>query len=152
MASKSVNESADSSANMSIRGAHDGGTTIPVHQEEVHVSTRLVETGRGVRVHKSVTEQPHAIDQMLMHDDIVVEHVAIDMIVAADQAPSTRYEGDTLIVPILEEVLVVEKRIRIKEEIRIVRSRRETHHTETVSLKSEQVHIERFDDSARQQS
>jgi uncharacterized protein (TIGR02271 family) len=139
-------------ANESVSEAQDGRTTIPVHQEEVHISTRMVDTGRGVRVHKSVTELPHAIDQMLLHDDVVVEHVAIDMIVAADQAPTTRYEGDTLIVPILEEVLVVEKRIRIKEEVHIIRSRRETHHIETVSLKSEQVHVERFDESARQHS
>jgi uncharacterized protein (TIGR02271 family) len=138
-------------ANEAPGGRQHGRTTIPVHEEQVRVSTRMVDTGRGVRVHKSVTEQPHVLDQVLMHDDILVEHVAIDMIVAADQAPATRYEGDTLVVPILEEVLVLEKRVRIKEEIRIVRSRRETHHAETVTLKSEQVQVEHFDESAAQQ-
>jgi len=33
----------------------------------------------------------------------------------------TRYEGDTMIIPILEEVLVVEKRLLLREEIRITR-------------------------------
>jgi stress response protein YsnF len=71
----------------------------------------------------------------------------VDRIVPLDAAPSTRYEGDTLVVPVLEEVLVVERRVRIKEEIRITRTRREEHHAETVMLKSEQVSVERFDEA-----
>jgi len=68
----------------------------------------------------------------------------VDRIVAAGDAPQTRYEGDTLVVPVLEEVLVVERRVRIKEELHITRVRREERHLETVMLKSEQVSVERF--------
>ncbi|GAA5231440.1 hypothetical protein GCM10025794_34850 [Massilia kyonggiensis] len=49
-------------------------------------------------------------------------------------------------MPILEEVLVVERRLRIKEELHITRTRREEHHVDTVMLKSEQVSVERFDE------
>ena len=99
-------------------------------------------------MHKKVTERPHAIDEILHADVIEVSHVLIDKIVSLDDAPASRQEGDTLIIPILEEVLVVERRLRIKEEIHITRTQREEHHSETVLLKSEEVSIERFDDAS----
>ncbi len=117
--------------------------TVPVVQEEMRVGVRTVDTG-GVRIHKTVHEHPHNIDEALLRDAVDVKRVVIDKIVSLSEAPQSRQEGDTLIVPILEEVLVVEKRLRIKEEIHITRSQRTEHHSETVILRSEQVTIERF--------
>jgi uncharacterized protein (TIGR02271 family) len=122
--------------------------TIPVHQEELHIGTRTVDTGRGVRITKSVTEHPVDIDEILRHDELSVTHVPIDRIVAPGDAPVSRHEGDTLIIPILEEVLVVERRLRIKEELHITKAQRETRHAETVFLKSEEVSVERFDEAS----
>ena len=119
---------------------------VPVVREDAWVEKRIVDTGRGVRVHKTVAEHPCQIDENLLRDDVEVSHVPVDRIVPLDQAPATRYEGDTLVVPILEEVLVVERRLRIKEELHITRIRREERHVESVLLKSEQVRVERFDE------
>jgi stress response protein YsnF len=119
---------------------------VPVSREEAWVEKRIVDSGRGVRIHKTVAEHPCQIDERLLRDEVEVSHVPVDRIVPLDQAPATRYEGDTLVVPVLEEVLVVERRLRIKEELRITRTRREEHHAETVLLKSEQVSVERFDE------
>jgi uncharacterized protein (TIGR02271 family) len=121
---------------------------IPVHEERLSVATRTVDTGCGVRIHKSVVEHPVTIDEHLLHDAVEVRHVPVDRIVAADETPATRYEGDTLVVPVCEEVLVVERRIRIMEELHITRTRHLQRHVETVTLKSEQVRVERFDDTA----
>jgi uncharacterized protein (TIGR02271 family) len=118
-----------------------------VFREEVQVDKRSVDTGRGVRIHKTVAEHPCHIDERLLRDEVEVTHVPVDRIVPLDAAPATRYEGETLVVPILEEVLVVERRVRIKEELRITRTRREEHHAETVMLKAEQVSVERFDEA-----
>lgn len=119
---------------------------VPVIQEEAWVEKRIVDTGRGVRIHKTVAEHPCQIDERLLRDEVEVTHVPVDRIVPLDQAPATRYEGDTLVVPVLEEVLVVERRLRIKEELHITRTRREERHVDTVMLKSEQVGVERFDE------
>ena len=126
----------------------EGAFTIPVHQEELHVGTRTVDTGRGVRVSKSMTERPYQVDEILRHDEINVIHVPIDRIVATDEAPESRQEGETLIIPVLEEVLVIERRLRIKEELHITRVKREEHHSETVFLKAEEVAVERFDEAS----
>jgi uncharacterized protein (TIGR02271 family) len=119
--------------------------TLPVFEEQLSVGTRTVDTGRGVRIHKTVAEHPVTVDERLLRDETVIEHVPVDRIVAPGEAPTTRYEGDTLVVPVLEEVLVLERRVRIKEELHITRLRHEQPHHETVMLKSEQVDIERFD-------
>jgi len=121
--------------------------TIPVVAEQLAVGTRTVDTGRGVRIHKTVVEQPVTIDERLVREEVEIKHVAVDRIVAPEEAPTTRHEGDTTIVPILEEVLVVERRVRIKEELHITRIQREETHREAVVLKAEQVSIERFDES-----
>jgi uncharacterized protein (TIGR02271 family) len=120
--------------------------TVPVRQEQLHVATRLVDTGEGTRIHKTIVEKPYEIDEALLRDEIVVKHVAIDKIVALSDAPSPHHEGDTFIVPVLEEVLIVEKRLRIKEELHIVKKTHEERHVETVTLKSEDISIERFDE------
>jgi uncharacterized protein (TIGR02271 family) len=120
---------------------------VPVVAEQLAVGTRTVDTGRGVRVHKTVVEQPVTIDERLARDEVEVRHVPVDRIVALEEAPANRYEGDTLIVPVLEEVLVVERRVRIKEELHITRIRREEQYQEEVTLRAEQVRVERFDES-----
>jgi stress response protein YsnF len=120
---------------------------VPVVQERLEVGTRTVDTGRGVRIHKCVAENPVTIDERLLRDEVEVSHVPVDRIVAPEEAPAVRYEGETLVVPVLEEVLVVERRLRIKEELHITVSRREERHVETVMLKSEQVRVERFDEA-----
>jgi len=119
--------------------------TMSVLQEKISIGTRTVDTGRGVRISKTVSELPFEVNEILHHDEISVRHFPIDRIVAIGDAPASRYEGDTLIIPIVEEVLVVERRLRIKEELHVTTTRRDEHYAETVMLKSEQVHVERFD-------
>lgn len=122
---------------------------IPVIEERLAVGTRVVDTGRGVRIHKTVGEQAVAVDEGLLRDELHVEHVPVGRVVGAGEAPATRYEGDTLVVPVLEEVLVLERKVRIKEELHITRVRHEERHAETVSLKAERVEVERFDEALR---
>jgi stress response protein YsnF len=125
----------------------DGRIVLPVIAEEVHGGVRQVDTGSGVRLHKTVTEQPCQIDQALLRDAIEVKRVPVDRVVALSEAPAARQEGDTFIVPVLEEILVVEKRLRIKEEVHITRTARQEQYADTVVLRTEHVEVERFGNS-----
>lgn len=136
----------EKSKSLADRNTGDDELVVPVRQEQLRVDKKRVDTGQGVRVHKSVVEQPCRIEEALLSDEIIVTHVPIDKIIPLSDVPESRYEGDTLIVPVVEEVLVVEKRLRLKEEIRIDRKQRTEHYAETVQLKSEEISIERFDD------
>lgn len=124
-----------------------GKLVIPVMQEEMSVGKQRVDTGRGVRVHKTVVQTPNIVEHELQQDVLDIQHVPCDRLVDASDLPAVRYDGDTLVIPVLEEVLVVQKQLRLKEEIRITRSSQTVTGRETVMLRTEQVDIERFDDS-----
>ena len=134
-------------ATNSPENVEDGTLVLPVVREELQVGVRQVDTGSDVRIHKTVSEQAHHIDQSLLRDAVEVKRVPVDRIVALSEAPVARQEGDTLIVPVLEEILVVEKRLRIKEEVHITRTTRQEQFTDTVFLRTEHVSVERFGDS-----
>jgi uncharacterized protein (TIGR02271 family) len=114
---------------------------VPVIAEELHVQARPVETG-GVRITKSVHEREEVLDEPLWGEKIEVERIAVNRVV--EHPPAIRHEGDTMIVPILEEVLVVEKRLMVKEEIHITKQRVEKHAPQRVTLRREEAVIERM--------
>lgn len=120
-------------------GSNELVAVIPVIQETIRVEKREFESGKVV-VHKTVMERDEAVEVLLRQQDLSVERVPIGRVV--QEAPQTRQEGDTLIVPILEEVLVVEKRLVLKEELHIRKQSSERMEQQTVRLRSEQVKIE----------
>jgi uncharacterized protein (TIGR02271 family) len=120
---------------------------IPVYEEQLQVDRRTIDTGSGVRVRKSVSQREEVVDVPLECDELEVVRIPVDRTLAAGEHAVARHEGDTLIVPVLEEVLVVEKRWRLKEEVRITRHRREAHAAHRVVLRSETVTAERFNEN-----
>ena len=109
-------------------------------EERATVSKRTVETGR-VRVSTRVEEHQELIRETLRHDEVVVERVPMNMIVQT--APAVRREGGTMIYSIVEETLVLEKRLLLKEEIHIIcTSRLETIEQE-VTLRAMHADVQR---------
>jgi stress response protein YsnF len=89
---------------------------IPLVEEELRLDKREVTTGK-VRV-RTVTDVVEEVAQASLDEETVeVTRVPIDRMV--DRAPDIRTENDVMIVPIMEEVLVVEKRLVLKEELHI---------------------------------
>jgi stress response protein YsnF len=118
---------------------------IPLHIEEVSVSRRMAE--RNVRVHIRTVSHDRVIDEPLVHEKIEIERVAIGRQV--DVVPPDREEGDTTIISVVEEVLVVERRLILKEEIRLRRVRTTEQYQELVTLRDQQVVIERSEPGER---
>jgi uncharacterized protein (TIGR02271 family) len=115
---------------------------LPVMEETLAVDTRRVETGR-IRIHKTVHEREELVDPPLLREEVVIERVPVNRVV---EGPiPVRYEGDTMIVSLLEEVLVVETRLLVTEELRITTRRTETHRPVPVTLRREDVTIEQID-------
>lgn len=120
----------------------DTGTlTFPVTEERLTLHKRKVETGR-VRIVKRVAVHDESIDQPLVRETVQVERVPVNRVI--DQPVPVRYEGDTMIVPVFEESLVVEKRLILKEELRITKRRDESHQSQRATLRREDVSVERL--------
>lgn len=120
----------------------DDSIVMPLIAEEIEVGKRRVETGK-VRVRKTVRTTEQVVDEPVFREEVEVERVAINRVL--DAPVGSRQEGDTLIVPLLEEVLVVEKRLILREEIRITRRRTEQRSAQSVTLRSEEATVERVD-------
>ena len=92
---------------------------IALVEETVHIEKKVVETGR-VHVRTFVDEEQVMLRDALNREIVDVERVPIGREV--EVAPTVREEGDFLIVPIVEERLVVEKRLFLVEELRLRRT------------------------------
>jgi len=119
---------------------HSDTVIVPVIQEELTVEKRVVEHGR-FRINKQVQEHEEVVDEPLWRDDVDIQHVPVNQ-PWSGPPPAMRYEGETLILPLLEEVLVIEKRLMFKEELHIRRIQKTVHEPQTVVLRSEDVTVE----------
>ena len=117
------------------------GQVVPLLAEQLDVRMRRVETGR-VRVTKRVETHEEQVDLPTVRDTVTVERVPIEQFVHA--VPAVRHEGDVTIIPVIEEVLVVEKRLMLLEEVRLTVRRTVTHDSQTVTLRKETAHVERL--------
>jgi uncharacterized protein (TIGR02271 family) len=122
--------------------------TVPVLEEQISVSLKTVETGR-VRLVKQVKEEEIMVEAPLLYDQTLVERVAINQHV--EFAPEVRYEGDTMIIPVMREEVVVTKRLVLVEEIRVTKQQVSSVSTQPVLLRQETITVERIPSDPLQQ-
>jgi stress response protein YsnF len=113
---------------------------VPVSEEVLELGKRQRQTAI-VRVETSTHEDEVPFEADLATDEVVVERVAVDRFVATP-VPD-RWEGETLVISVMEEVVVVEKRLKVVEEIRVSRKRRSRHVRRTATRRRQQVVIRR---------
>lgn len=129
--------------------SESGPTTtdrIPVIEERIRVDKRVVETGRVV-IRKRVTEHQEHVAIPLNHDEVNVDRVPINRYVEVPPE-AIRYEGDTMIISVLEEVVVVEKRLMLVEELHVTKRQIQTEEMHQVTLRTEEVTVTRQPDTA----
>ena len=119
---------------------------IPVAREEASIARNVVETGVA-SVRKLVRERVEVIDEPMLHDEVDIEHVTINRAVDAPEPP--REEGDVLVIPVYEEVVIVRRQWVLKEEVRLRRREVQSRHREEVVLREEEAVVERHPPGAR---
>jgi uncharacterized protein (TIGR02271 family) len=116
--------------------------TIPVIEENLHIDKKLVEKGK-VKIRKTVIEEDVAESFPAYHENVTIDRVEINKYV--DAVPEVRNEGLTTIIPVIKEVMVVEKKLMLVEEIRITRQRDEVSVEIKDKVRKERVEITRTD-------
>jgi uncharacterized protein (TIGR02271 family) len=114
---------------------------IPVVEEQLVIDKRVVEKGR-VRISKKVRETDETVNIPLIQENVSVERVPINQYVA-EPPPPVRYEGNVMIIPVLREVVVVEKRLVLIEELRVTKQQTQTQETQKIRLRKEEVNVKR---------
>jgi uncharacterized protein (TIGR02271 family) len=115
---------------------------LPVIEEQLDVSVH--QKTSGVRLTKQVQEREELVDEPTIVEELEVERVPRNQVL--DGPVSVRQEEDTLIVPLVEEVLVLEKRMVLREEVHITKKRRHVRSPQRVILRREEVLVERSED------
>ncbi|MGI8959793.1 MAG: YsnF/AvaK domain-containing protein [Bryobacteraceae bacterium] len=117
---------------------------VPVVNEELHADAVPVQTG-GVRVTKYVESNDEILEQELRKGRVEVERVKTDRVVDGPQ-PVQRL-GNTLVVPVVSEVLHVEKRWVVTEEIHLTQIEERETVQQTVTVSHEEAEVERLDEA-----
>jgi uncharacterized protein (TIGR02271 family) len=131
-------ESEESKNEKKPAGKAGSSLVIPVLEEQAQIGKQVIESGR-LRITKSVQEQEELVNLAITHEEHQVERVPVNQYVDTPP-PAVRYEGDTMIIPVLREV--VEIRLMVVEEIHITKRQVQTQVNQPVTLLKEEVKVE----------
>jgi stress response protein YsnF len=123
--------------------APPGEVVIPLAEEAVSVSKREVDTGR---VQVALTTQVETViaRETLRGRRVEVERVPVGRTLAeGEAAPVSHEEGDTLVIPIVEETAVVVKRLVVREEVRLRFVPTEQPFEQAVDVRRQHATVER---------
>lgn len=120
---------------------------IRLHAEEATIGKQRKVTGR-VKVTTITRQHEQLLEEMLERDRIEIERVPVGRQV--EHTPPVREEGDSLVIPIMEEVVVVERRLVLKEEVHVRRKRETQPYQERVIVRKQEAVITRLPDETNQ--
>ena len=115
--------------------------TLALFAEDLSINKETAETGR-LYVSKKTLTRDADVDEDLIREDAIVETVPRGHRIYA--MPATRVEGNTAIIPVVEEIVFTEKRLILKEEIRVTRRRTTEHFHDTVTLRHREAVVTRL--------
>lgn len=111
--------------------------------EQLKINKRVVELGR-VLVRAEVETRPYILETLLHAEEVNVVRMPIGIVV--DEVPEIREEDDVLVVPIVEEQLVVQTKLVLKEELHIKTSTNSVPVRRVIPLRSEHATVTRLDE------
>jgi uncharacterized protein (TIGR02271 family) len=120
---------------------------IPLHEEQASIEKRQVVTGR-VQVLTVTHSREELVEQLLQRERVEIERVPVGQVV--QEVPQVREERDVTIIPVVEETVSVERRLVLKEEIRIRRIRETQNYQERVVLRRQEAVITRGPGDSKQ--
>ena len=119
---------------------------ISVIAERLSVTKRVVDSGSGVRLRKVVHRDLVDVVEPLALENLEVRRVSVNREV---EGPiGIRYVGDTTVFSILEERLVIRKQLVLVEEIHVTKVSQTDRTSSQVSLRREEIIIERQDSAS----
>lgn len=123
----------------------DNEAVLPLVEEVLRLGKRRVETGR-VRISVSTTTDERLVRETLRSKRADVEHVQINRdLLEGEAAPVARWEDDgTVVVPVVEEVLIIERHLVLREEVRLRLVAVDEVIEQPVTLRRQQATVERL--------
>jgi len=124
-----------------MKRKNENAPSLNILQEEANIDKKIVESGK-VYIHKKVQETDEEISVPVSHESVTIKKVTVNKYV--DVAPLVRNEGNTTIIPVIKEVLVIEKKLLLVEEVHVIKEVIETTEEHTIPLRKEEIEVERY--------
>jgi len=124
-----------------MKRKNENAPSLNILQEEANIDKKIVESGK-VYIHKKVQETDEEISVPVSHESVTIKKVTVNKYV--DVAPLVRNEGNTTIIPVIKEVLVVEKKLMLVEEVHVIKNIVEKTEEHTIPLRKEEIEVERY--------
>ncbi|MDQ3706398.1 MAG: YsnF/AvaK domain-containing protein [Chloroflexota bacterium] len=114
---------------------------VPLIDEHLEVRKHWVQSGEVV-VRRSVQTSQQTIPVELQYEEVQVDRVPVNRPLGEGEQTQPWWDGEVMVVPVIEEEIVVSKRLVVREEVRI--SKRKSVRQETVSdtIRNQQLHID----------
>lgn len=125
----------------------DNVTVIPVVAERLSAEAAPVQTG-AVRVTKRVVGEDQVVEQQLRKEHAEIKRIRVNRPVDGPQEPYR--SGNTLIIPVMAEVIQIEKRLVVAEEIHITKYEELETVTQDVTVSHEEAEVQRFNEMGEQ--
>lgn len=114
--------------------------TLTLAEEQAEITkTKVVD--RRVRLTRTTHAEEKVLETELSQEQVVVEHVLKNVPVEENNIPQVREEGDTLIIPVIEEQVEIIRRYVLKEEVHIRKVKKTEPYQETVILRRQEFDI-----------
>lgn len=121
---------------MNVSGGDETARGVPVIEEELQVGTEEVTTERTV-----VREDEHVVDEPVREKRVEVTRVPVDEI--CDQPVPDRQEGDTVIISLCREIVTIQKKYQVYEEVHVRTFYEKGRHHEVVRTRDTEAIIDR---------
>ncbi|MCJ2093002.1 YsnF/AvaK domain-containing protein [Methylobacterium sp. J-072] len=116
---------------------------LPLIEETARIDKQAVETGR-VRVSTRTETVDQVLRESLRSQTVEVNRVPVNRTLSKGEVPPViREENGVTVIPVLEEILVVEKRLVLKEEVHVRRSSADEDVEVPVTLRKQRAVVER---------
>ena len=116
---------------------------IPVIEEKIRIDKEKMETGR-FKISKKVHHEEVTEDISVSEEELTVERKEFNIFV--ESAPPIREEDDVTIISVVKEVLVVEKKLMLVEEIHLKKHKNERTVSVQETVRKEEVNISKTED------
>lgn len=118
---------------------------VPLSEEYLEVNKQWVQSGE-VRLRKSVQSSTQSIPVQVEYEEVQIDRVPVNRALAKGEKSEPWWDGDVMVVPVVEEEIVVTKRQVVREEIRISKRRMSRQETVSDTVRSEQISVEAMGD------
>jgi uncharacterized protein (TIGR02271 family) len=113
---------------------------VPLHEEELTAEKRTRDAGQ-VRVRKDVVTEHRTMDVPVTREEVHVERVPASASSTGD-LEADAFREKTISVPVTEEEVEIKKRPRVREEVRVTKTRQQVEHRADADVRHEEAKID----------